>query len=47
MNPRDALKEDLVAVNLHHILRRGTITAHLYQKVYFRMMARSVEAYSF
>jgi Dyp-type peroxidase family len=24
INPRDALKEDLVAVNLHHILRRGT-----------------------
>ena len=24
ISPRDALKEDLVAVNLHHILRRGT-----------------------
>ena len=24
INPRDALKNDLVAVNLHHILRRGT-----------------------
>jgi Dyp-type peroxidase family len=24
VNPRDALKEDLVAVNLHHFLRRGT-----------------------
>jgi deferrochelatase/peroxidase EfeB len=24
VNPRDALKDDLVAVNLHHILRRGT-----------------------
>ena len=24
INPRDALKEDLVAVNHHHILRRGT-----------------------
>ena len=24
INPRDALKKDLVAVNLHHILRRGT-----------------------
>jgi len=24
LNPRDALKDDLVAVNLHHILRRGT-----------------------
>ena len=24
LNPRDALKEDLVAVNLHHILRRAT-----------------------
>ena len=24
LNPRDALKNDLVAVNLHHILRRGT-----------------------
>lgn len=23
VNPRDALKDDLVAVNLHHILRRG------------------------
>jgi len=24
LNPRDALKDDLVAVNLHHIIRRGT-----------------------
>ena len=24
VNPRDALKDDLVAVNLHHIMRRGT-----------------------
>jgi deferrochelatase/peroxidase EfeB len=24
VNPRDALKDDLVAVNLHHFLRRGT-----------------------
>jgi Dyp-type peroxidase family len=24
INPRDALKNDLVAVNLHHVLRRGT-----------------------
>ena len=24
VNPRDALKNDLVAVNLHHFLRRGT-----------------------
>jgi len=24
VNPREALKDDLVAVNLHHILRRGT-----------------------
>jgi Dyp-type peroxidase family len=24
INPRDALKKDLVAVNLHHVLRRGT-----------------------
>ena len=24
LNPRDALKDDLIAVNLHHILRRAT-----------------------
>jgi len=24
VNPRDALKNDIVAVNLHHVLRRGT-----------------------
>src|ERR1044072_7949143 len=24
LNPRDALKNDLVAVNLHHVLRRAT-----------------------
>ena len=24
VNPRDSLKNDLVAVNIHHFLRRGT-----------------------